>query len=139
MYSNFKSPGFLQLKKNVPNFCMKIDGRPVYRWRGVAKEKNWARNLDFWTQRGIYLLGMQKIFRVIWGRSSIFRLNPGHFKKKLKKFRTFTVLVHFDGFLRSNFPGHLRKSKNYKLAWFSSNTKVLHFNTKCIKFCKFRK
>jgi len=38
--------------------------------------------------------------------------NPGYFKKKLEKSWTFKVLVHFDGFSRSYFPGLQRKSKN---------------------------
>ena len=46
------------------------------------------------------------------GQPSIFWKNPGHFKKKLEKSETFKVLVHFDGFLGSNFLGQQRKSKN---------------------------
>ena len=35
---------------------------------------------------------------------------PGHSEKKLQKFETFEVSVHFYGFLKSNFPGQQRKS-----------------------------
>ena len=45
------------------------------------------------------------------GWTPIFCKNPGHIEKNLEKSKIFKVLVHFDEFLKFNFPGQQRKSK----------------------------
>jgi len=61
--------------------------------------------------------------------------NPGHFEKKLQKSGTFKVLMHFNGFLRSNFPGQQRKSKNSALTAYRNPGQSRQKQSKWSFFC----